>query len=166
MGVYFVLKGFKELDATFKELEEQVKRPDLLAKSVFKPALTDAMQPIAQQMQDNAPYDENRKSNVDAHGKQKPHLRETVLVQTRFPNAADKRSAFIRDSDSYIGVVSVKKSAVSLSQEFGNARTPAHPFIRGAFDRNVEQVTDILKSRMSELLPAYLKKLNRYGGFK
>lgn len=166
MSVYFVLDGFKELDAIFKDMEEQVKRPDLLAKNVFKPAITDALQPALQYVKDNAPYDNDRKSDLDAHGRVKPHLRDTAKIETRFPNPADKRSQFIKDTDTYIGTVTVKKSAVSLSQEFGNARTPPHPFIRNAFDRNAETIINILKSKMSETMPAYLTKLNRYKGLK
>lgn len=166
MSVYFILDGFKELDAAFKELEMQVKRPDLLAKNIFRPAMTEALEPIAQQMKTEARYDENRKSNVDSKGKVKPHLRDTVTIQTRFPSEADKRSGFIKDSDTYIGIVGVKKSAVSLAQEFGTAHVQPKPFIRNAFDRNVTLVTDIFKARMAQAIPEYIAKLVRYKGLK
>ena len=166
MGVYFILQGFKELDETFKDLEQQVKRPDLLAKNVFKPAILEALQPIAEQMKQDARYDANRRSNVDSKGKEKPHLRDTVTIQARFPTDQDKNSMFISDKDTYIGVVGVKKSAVSLAQEFGTANVSAKPFIRQAFDGNVETVTNIMKNKLAETLPAQLIKLKKYQGYK
>ena len=166
MGVYYILEGFKELEDSLLEISQTVKRPDLLAKNVFRDAMIDALEPVLQQVQTDAPYDTNRKSNIDENGKEKPHLRDTAKIDARFPNDSDKRSSFVKDTDAYIATVTVKKSAVSLSQEFGNARTPAHPYIRNAFDSNVEKVTNILKYRLSETLPAYLAKLSRRKGFK
>jgi len=166
MGVYYTLEGFKELEDTLLEISQTVKRPDLLAKNVFKPAMTAALEPVLLQVQTDAPYDTHRKSNLDAHGKEKPHLRDTAKIDARFPNESDKRSSLVRDTDAYIATVTVKKSAVSLSQEFGNARTPPHPFIRDAFDFHIDKVTSILKSKIEETLPVYLAKLSRYKGFK
>lgn len=166
MNEQVTLEGFSELEQTLLEISKEFKRSDLLVKNVFRPAMEEALKPILNQVQADAPYDENRKSNLDANGKVKPHLRDTAKIDTRVPTEADRRSIFVRDTDAYIAVVSVKKSAVSLAQEFGTANLSPKPFIRDAFDGNVQNVTTTLKSKLSETLPAYLVKLRRYGRLK
>jgi hypothetical protein len=65
----------------------------------------------------------------------------------------------VSETDAVIGVVSVKKSAVSLSQEFGNARTAAQPFLRISLESNRDNIINTLKSELAVSIPAYAKKL-------
>ena len=57
----------------------------------------------------------------------------------------------------------LKKSAVSLSQEFGNARTTAQPFLRISLESNIENVLTTLKSQLGQIIPDYWKSLHRRG---
>jgi HK97 gp10 family phage protein len=88
-------------------------------------------------------------------------MRDTLRLDFRIPNERDKQSAYVKDTDAAIAVVSVKKSAVSLANEFGTRKMSAYPFLRPALDRNVENVARILKEQLSFTIPAYALKLSR-----
>ncbi len=72
-------------------------------------------------------------------------------------------SGYVKDTDTVIAVVSAKKSAVSLANEFGTAKMSAKPFLIPALEGNIENVLGILKSELSYIIPAYAKKLQKKG---
>lgn len=148
-------EGFAELDAQLKALADGY-RADLVAKQTLAKAGKVAMQRVYEDVVYRAPYDSvNNKSGI--------HLRDTARVDSRIPNAGDHMSEYVNDTDATITVVSVKKSAVSLSQEFGNARTVAQPFLRISLESNVENVITTLKSQLNQIIPDYWKSLHRRG---
>jgi hypothetical protein len=98
-----------------------------------------------------APYDEKNTGPI--------HLRNTARIDARIPTSGDRKSEYVSETDAVIGVVSVKKSAVSLSQEFGNARTTAQPFLRVSLESNRDNIINTLKSELAVSIPAYAKKL-------
>ena len=60
------------------------------------------------------------------------------------------------DADAVIGVVSVKKSAVSLSQEFGNAQVgPGHPFLLPAMRKNYGRMEKIMTEQLIRFIASY-----------
>jgi hypothetical protein len=67
----------------------------------------------------------------------------------------------VNDTDAVIAVVSVKRSAVSLANEFSTAKMPARPFLRPALDQNVEAVLGLLKTRLATIIPEYALKLSK-----
>lgn len=156
----FELEGFEELDQQLKQLAEGY-RADLVMRNTLVKAAKVALVPVYNSVVALAPYDEDRKSDYDSNGTLKPHLRETARIDARIPNEKDKNSYFHEEGDVVIGIVSVKKSAVSLAQEYGTARLAAKSFLRISLERNAQQVTDILKDELSYLIPAYWQKLRR-----
>lgn len=146
----FKTEGFEELEQQLLQLAEGF-RGDLVMRNTMVPAIKAALEPVLASVIANAPYDEK---NTD-----KIHLRNTARIDARIPNYADKKSEYVSQTDAVIGVVSVKKSAVSLSQEFGNARTPAHPYLRMSLESNRDNIQNILKSELAVSIPAYAKKL-------
>jgi hypothetical protein len=88
-------------------------------------------------------------------GKKIPHL-AAILVGNDGGSVT-----YVNESDAVIAVVSAKRSAVSLSQEFGNANTPMHAFLRPALDSNSEEVVRILKTELAQVIPAYVAKMNK-----
>lgn len=148
-------EGFAEFDAQLRALAEGY-RADLVAKQTLVKAGRVAMQKVYDDMVFRAPYDNlNNTSGI--------HLRDTGKIESRIPNQGDKMSEYVNETDATITVVSVKKSAVSLSQEFGNARTAAQPFLRIALESNVENVLTTLKSQLGQIIPDYWKSLQRRG---
>jgi hypothetical protein len=154
-SISFNTEGFVELEAQLKALAEGY-RSDLVARNTLVKAVKAAMEPVLQTAQVRAPYDE-------VHNKTGVHLRETLRIDGRIPSDKDKMSEYVKDTDSVIGIVSAKKSAVSLSQEFGNARTAAQPFLRISLETNMQKVLSILKSELAFLIPVYARKLNKRG---
>ncbi len=144
-------EGLEDLENQLLGLAEGF-RTDLVLRNTMTKAVKRAMEPIATAvLMAPIPYDEKNTTHI--------HLRDTLRIDSRTPNERDKQSAMINQTDVVIGVVSVKKSAVSLSQEFGNARVPAQPYLRQALERNYQKAIDIFSSEMSELVPNYAKKL-------
>lgn len=82
-------------------------------------------------------------------------MRETIRVDSRIPNAGDKKSAYYRQGDAVVAVVSVKQSSVSLGEEFGTAKKAGHPFLRPALESNQEVVLRRLESALAYTLNAY-----------
>lgn len=150
MTMIFKTEGFEELEQQLLELANGF-RGDLVMRNTLTKAVKAAMQPVLADVIASAPYDEKNKGPI--------HLRDTARLDARIPTSGDRKSEFVSETDAVIGVVSVKKSAVSLSQEFGNARTPQHPFLRVSLESNRDNIQDILKSELAVSIPAYAKKL-------
>lgn len=146
----FKTEGFEELEQQLLQLAEGF-RGDLVMRNTMTKAVRAAMEPVLASVIAKAPYDEDNNGPI--------HLRDTARLDARIPTASDRKSEFVSQTDAIIGVVSVKKSAVSLSQEFGNARTPQHPFLRVSLESNRDNIQDILKSELAVSIPAYAKKL-------
>lgn len=151
----YKLEGFKELEEQLKALGDGY-RHDLVARNTLAKAGRYAMQPVYDMMVSIAPYDAvNNTSGI--------HLRDTARLESRIPNSRDAMSMYVEKTDNIISVVSVKRSAVSLAQEFGNAKTDAQPFLRISLESKATQVLDILKSQLGQIIPDYWKSLKRRG---
>ena len=149
------LEGFAEFETQLHALAEGY-RHDLVARNTLVKAGRVAMEPVLRSIEALAPYDEiNNTSGI--------HLRDTRRMESRIPYDSDKASPMVNETDASITVVSVKRSAVSLSQEYGNARTVAQPYLRVSLERNVDTVLSILKSQLGQIIPDYWKSLKRRG---
>jgi hypothetical protein len=150
------VEGFDELEQQMLDLVKGY-RSDLVVRQTLVKAAKRSMERVLSHVIANAPYDTDR----PATDSNKPHLRYTARLDARIPYESDKKSYFVHEGDVAIAVVSVKKSAVSLSHEFGNARTSAKFFLRNALESNAQKVIDDLKSELSVIIPEYAKKLSR-----
>jgi HK97 gp10 family phage protein len=146
------LEGFAEFEAQLIEMGKGF-RADLVARNTLAKAAGVAMEPVLATAKAMAHYNRKTASNI--------HMRDTLRIDFRVPNAKDKQSSYVKDTDAAIAVVSVKKSAVSLANEFGTRKMSAYPFLRPALDRNVETVASILKEQLAFIIPAYALKLSR-----
>lgn len=155
----FKTEGFEELNQQLIDISRDIQSADEAKgfKKILSMSVRKALNPLALDMKARAPYDDNRRANKA----NQPHLQNTVRVDTRIPSIQDRKSAFVNESDAYIGIVSVKKSAVSLSQEFGNKHTPGHPYLRVTAEQGMDTATGILKKELSERIPEYMKKLSK-----
>ena len=145
------VEGLEDLENQLVGLADGF-RTDLVLRNTITKAVKRAMEPIATAVYEAPiPFDEKNTKYI--------HLRDTVRLDARIPNARDRQSDMINSTDVVIGVVSVKKSAVSLSQEFGNARVPGKPYLRQALEQNYQKAINVFVSEMSELVPNYARKL-------
>lgn len=147
------LEGFAEFEEQLKALGEGY-RSDLIARNTLVKAAKTAMQTVLIEAQSMAPI------GTKPRDERNPiHMIDTLRLDARIPSERDKQSAYVKDTDAAIAVVSAKKSAVSLAQEFGTKKIPAQPFLRPALDNNVTQVLTALKSELATVIPEYAKKL-------
>jgi HK97 gp10 family phage protein len=147
-------EGFADLEKQLQELAEGY-RSDLVARNTLVKACKEAMVPVWQTSTSLAAYDVSNVQNI--------HMRDTLRIDGRIPNAKDKMSEYVNETDAAIAVMSVKKSAVSLANEFGTAKMAARPFLIPALESNIPKVLNRLKSELSYIIPAYAKKLRRRG---
>lgn len=122
---------------------------DNAAKRVLIPALRESMRPClstARAFIMAGPYNED---NVTSK-----HMVDTLKIHARQPTNRDKRSAYIKDTDVAMATVSVFTDKRAISQEFGNARVPAQPYLRRALEFSstacVDQLTMILGQKISQ----------------
>jgi HK97 gp10 family phage protein len=149
------LEGFAEFEQQLKQMAEGF-RADLVARQTLVKAAKSAMEPVLWSAQAMAPVGDKPRDEKNPF-----HMRDTIRVDARIPSEKDKKSEYVNETDAAIAVVSVKKSAVSLAQEFGTSKIPAQPFLRPALQTNIEAVVSELGSQLAEIIPAYAKKLAR-----
>lgn len=147
----FEVTGFDKLAEQMDVLFSFYRPEEVLKKGTVN-SVRKALRPVLDKVVANAPYDEQtNKSGI--------HLRDTAKITVRLPNEKDKQSSFYREGDVIWGMVSVKKSAVSLSQEFGNANTPAHPYLRISMETGAEEALNILKEQLAHQLKSFMKNV-------
>ena len=147
----YEVTGFDQLKEQMDVLFSFYNPEEVLKKGTVK-SVRNALRPILERVKANAPYDaETNKSGI--------HLRDTAKITVRLPNETDKKSEHYREGDVVWGMVSVKKSAVSLSQEFGNKTTAAHPYLRVSFESGAEEALGILKEQLAHQLKSFMKNV-------
>lgn len=153
----FSLTGFAEFEQQLLALRNGV-RSDLTARNTLVKAAKDSMSPVYNQVIATAPYNEKNDGPI--------HLRDTARLDAHIPSSKDKLSDYVNPTDAVIAVVSVKKSAVSLAQEFGTRKMSAQPFLRRALFQNADVVLSSLKTELGHWIPTYAAKLakgNKHG---
>lgn len=145
-------EGFTDL-AQALELLGELHKYDAVARRVMVKAAEKAMFPVLYDATSAAPFDEESDGPI--------HMRYTVRVDGRIPNANDRKSQYVNPTDAVIAVVSVKKSAVSLGQEFGTRKMAAQPFLRPALQTNIDTVVSGLREELGALIDVYMQKLPR-----
>lgn len=150
--VTWKVEGFEDLEQAMLLLGE-LWRHDLAARRVMVKAAENAMFPVLYDATQAAPFDEKSAGPI--------HMKYTIRLDGRIPNNNDKKSEYVLPGDAAIAVVSVKKSAVSLANEFGTAKMAAQPFLRPALDSNKDRVIDNVKQELGALIDLYIQKLPR-----
>ena len=151
----FELEGFVEFEQQLRDMAEGF-RGDLVARNTLVPSAKAAMEVVFDSAKSRAPVGDKPRDD-----KNPIHMRDTIRLDARIPSGKDRMSEYVNDSDAAIAVVSVKKSAVSLANEFGTSKMGANPFLRPALQENADAVLTELKSQLAVRIPDYAKKLAR-----
>jgi HK97 gp10 family phage protein len=152
---FIKLEGFAEFEQQLMQMAEGF-RGDLIARNTLVPAAKTAMGSVLQTARTRAPVGDKPRD-----GKNPIHMKDTIRLDARIPTERDKQSEYVNETDGAIAVVSVKKSAVSLANEFGTSKRPAKPFLRIALQENINNVLTELKSSLAVGITDYAKKLER-----
>jgi HK97 gp10 family phage protein len=148
MATEFSVTGFDELFKKMDLLSEEIGKGK--TDKIYRNAMTYAMEPVLQDAKSFAPKDTGEMAG-------------RIYMRVHRPMARDKGSQSFR-GEMYIARVTVSslrddsvqrtilnkrgrfqtvysnKKPVGVSQEFGNARTPAKPFLRPALQMNIDNV--------------------------
>jgi hypothetical protein len=122
-------------------------------KKVLVPALKEAMRPALSTAKANILAGPYNAQNVTT-----PHMLDTLRLNARMPSGKDKKSAYIQQNDVAMAMVSVRTDDRGMSQEFGNARTPAQPFLRRALESSAVACVDQLEMILGRRLAEYRSK--------
>lgn len=145
----FKAEGFKELHDVLIEMGEDICYGKT-AKKVLIPAAKAAMQPVVQTVKSTIPYDEKNRSGQ--------HMKDTIRLTARVPNSRDMRAQHADPDAVVVGIVSIRTDDRGMSQEFGNARVPAQPFLRLALETNANTVVNTLGTYLAFKLEKYKSK--------
>lgn len=142
MSVQF--EGFDDFEAVLKQMGDDFGYKET-TRNVLTPAAKVAMEPV---------LDSARNLARTHTGK----MKSTIKVESRIPTNRDKQSSYIQEGDAVIGIVSVRQSKVSLSEEFGTDKKTGHPFLRPALESNQQQVLRRLSAALAFRLEQYKAK--------
>lgn len=159
----FKAEGFEDLFARLDAIKEEVGKAK--TDKLWRQMLSNAAKPILETAKNLAPKDTGQ-------------LAEHLYLKVHRPMARDKSGRmyagevymarvtvstlrddtvykFIVNKNNKLQTIVANKKPVPVSQEFGNARTPAHPFLRPALEQNIDKVTQILGSQLKLWLDSY-----------
>jgi hypothetical protein len=190
METKFQLTGLKETLDALNEFSEQF--GDKNAKSkVLIPAVKMAMQPVLSAAKERARSDEShllenslvitgrRPSSKDRKSQYVTTTDSVVayVITKPIPRAVKKKfhAQYHAEGNSISNKKSYKKAAKkfyenrgifydarAVANEFGTARRPAKPFLRGALENNTKDVVELLKITLNQKMREYaLKNYNK-----
>jgi HK97 gp10 family phage protein len=152
----FEITGFADFEQQIIKLSEGLSM-DVVLKNTLAKAAEQSMQSVFNAAKAYAPYDvENPRDEYSPF-----HMRDTLRLKSRLTTPNDRGSPSINDNSVVLALVTVKKSAVSLAQEYGTKKIPARPFLRPALQYGTTQVISDLRDSLAEIIPAYAQKLAR-----
>lgn len=142
----FRIEGLEDLESKLSDLMA-LGKADAVARQTLVKAAKDAMEPVYNEVQTTVPI------GTKPRDERNPiHMKDTVSITARIPSSSDRKSTMVNQSDAAIAIVSVKKSAVSLAQEFGTTKIPAQSFLRPALSKHKDDVVAIFKDSLNEYI--------------
>jgi HK97 gp10 family phage protein len=160
----FKVEGFEDLFARMDEIKLEIGKGK--TDKVWRNMLKAAMTPVLQEAKRLAPQDTGQ-------------LAEHIYLKVHRPMARDKdgkayqqgtvymarvTASTLRDDTVYNFIVNKRnklqtvvanKKPVPVSQEFGNAKTPAHPFLLPALRKHEQMMQDIMASQLKIFIESY-----------
>lgn len=142
----FRIEGLEELESKLSDLMD-LGRADKVAQQTLVKAAYGAMVPVYNEVLTTVPVGDKPRDERNPF-----HMKDTVTIKARIPNEADRKSTLVNQTDAAIAVVSVKKSAVSLAQEFGTTKIPAQSFLRPALLKHKDNVVTLFKADLEDYI--------------
>jgi HK97 gp10 family phage protein len=148
MSVEFKTDGFEDLFKRMDELKEEIGKGK--TDKIWRTAMKYAMEPVLQDAKAFAPVNTGQTKDKIYLKVQRPQSRDKesktfqgemyIARVTVSALREDSVQNFIINKKGKFQTVWSNKSRAPVSQEFGNARTPAHPFLRPALENNLQRV--------------------------
>jgi len=148
----FSTSGFEGLFANMQALEDEIGKGK--TDKIWRTAMTYAMEPVLQDAKSYAPKDTGETADRIYLRVHRPQARDKssnryagenfVARVTASTLREDSVQNFVVNKRGRIQSVWGNKSRAPVSQEFGNARTPPHPFMLPALNNNSDKVVSRL----------------------
>jgi hypothetical protein len=152
----FQLSGFAEFEQQIIDMANGF-RMDTVLKQTLAKAAEESMTSVYHAAKAYAPYDsEKPRSDYNPF-----HMRDTLKLKSRLTTPSDREAPSINENSVVLAMVTVKRSAVSLAQEYGTSKIPARPFLRPALQYGAQTVISDLKDSLGRIIPEYAQKLAR-----
>jgi HK97 gp10 family phage protein len=152
MAVDFDTTGFEELFRKMDKLSDEIGKGK--TDRIWRGAMSYAMEPVLQDAKSLAPKDSGQMASRIYMRVHKPQARDKgsqsyngemyIARVTASSLRDDSVQNFTLNKRGKLQTTWSNKRPVPVSQEFGNARTGAKPFLRPALDMNIDRV----KSRL------------------
>lgn len=166
MALEYQVEGMDDLFAQLNNLKQEIGKQK--TDRIWREVVTRAAEPILEAVKSGAPRDTGQ-------------LADRIYMKVRRPKARDKTGKYylgeeyyariiaspLRDDSQLHGIINKRgkfqtvwrnKKPVAISQEFGNARVPAQPFMRTglrlARGQAVQIMGDVLKIKIAEITRA------------
>lgn len=139
-AVTFKVEGFKEMDAALQEYRDSFDASKATTKNILKRAAMDALVPMADAAEANAPVLTG-------------HLRDSIAEGTRL-TSRQARLNKARDDASTVNVFMGPDDPGAVAIEFGTFDQPARPFLRPAFQSEaqgtIQRLSGSLKGQLDK----------------
>ena len=142
----FRIEGLEELESKLSGLMA-LGKADAVARQTLVKAAKGAMEPVYNEVLTTVPIGTKPRDERNPF-----HMKDTVSITARIPTENDRQSTMVNQTDAAIAIVSVKKSAVSLAQEFGTSKIPAQSFLRPALTKHRENIVTLFKADLGDYI--------------
>lgn len=165
MQISFKAEGFEDLFKKMEDLRQEIGKGK--TDRIWRDILTYAIEPVLQDAKVYAPHDTGQLADHIYMKAQKPQARdkasstyqgEMYLARvTVSPIRDDSKMHTVLNKKGKFQTVWLGKKPVAISQEFGNARTSPHPFLRPALQNNIENI----QTRLAQAIMVQLDKWSK-----
>jgi len=156
----FSTAGFENLFANMQALEDEIGKGK--TDKIWRGAMTYAMEPVLQDAKSYAPKDTGETADRIYLRVHRPQARDKssnryagenfIARVTASTLREDSVQNFVVNKRGRLQAVWANKSRAPVSQEFGNARTPPHPFMLPALNNNSDKVISRLGTALFEAI--------------
>lgn len=181
MGVVIKLEGIGAVASAFDQLAQEIGDKKATSK-VLVPAVREALKPVLADAQRRAPEDTGglrlsllvearRPSKRDRRSK---YITQTDTVIAAVTTASGKKLAAMSQGKGLLrarkrlikmgasqeqaaSFMGIKSDARAMSQEFGSAHNPPHPYLRTALESNAQETVN----RLGQILAKRIQQFNR-----
>lgn len=165
MQISFKAEGFENLFKKMDDLRQEIGNGK--TDRIWRDIMSYAFEPVLQDAKIYAPKDTGQLADHIYMKVQKPQARDKASTTyqgemylarvTVSPIRDDSKMKTILNKRGKFQTVWVGKRPVGLSQEFGNAQTSPHPFLRPALQNNIENI----QTRLSQAIMVQLDKWSK-----
>jgi hypothetical protein len=126
-GVTIKLEGIGDVEKAFAELENEIGDKKAQSK-ILVPAVREALKPVLEQAKNMAPVDTGALSN-------------TLIIEARRPTKRDRRSKYITQTDTVVGLITTKAFPKKIKKAFFKENENLYATDKKQFRKKFKELT-------------------------